>query len=175
MRVLGSEVARASWRQSARLCETRRNGRSSLVHSVPTDHQQHARITDQRCPHLARASRRALPEVIGTRRCVRVLKSTAKRYLDSNDELLIHPQQALRRPRRHAVERTLIGIAVLGPRCSPTLLPAHLLGLSKARVHDQSLPPSKRLAAAWFQALTYCQVQEPCRPLRREAEEDWRR
>src|SRR3954463_7542994 len=72
------------------------------------------------------ASWHALPEVIGARRCVRVLKATAKRYLDSDDELLIHPQQALRRPRRHAVERTLIVVAVLGPRCSPTLLPRHL-------------------------------------------------
>jgi hypothetical protein len=80
----------------------------------------------RKCPHLAPASRHALPKVIGARRCVRVLKATAKCYLDGDDELLIHPQQALRRPRRHAVERMLIGVAVLGPRCCPTLLPAHL-------------------------------------------------
>jgi hypothetical protein len=54
--------------------------------------------------------------------------------------LLIHPHQTIRRPRRHAVEWMLIGIGVLGPGCSPTLLPAHLIGLSNARRHDQSIP-----------------------------------
>src|SRR3954468_6409154 len=94
---------------------------------------------------LAQASLRALPKVIGARRCVRVLKATAKCYLDSNDELLIHPQQALRRPSRHAVERMLIGIAVLRPRCSPTLLPAHLSRSLQCKVTTRAYRASKRL------------------------------
>src|SRR4051795_544829 len=94
------------------------------------------------------ASWHALPEVIGARRCVRVLKATAKRYLDGDDELLIHPQQALRRPRRHAVQRTLIGIAVLGPRCSPALLPSHLSRFLQSKgFTTRAYRASKRLAA----------------------------
>jgi hypothetical protein len=65
--------------------------------------------------------------------------------LDSNDELLIHTQQALRRPRRHAVERMLIGVAVLGPRCFPTLLPAHL---SRSLQSKGSRPELTALQAA---------------------------
>src|SRR3954451_7967473 len=90
-------------------------------------------------------SRRPPPEVIGARRCVRVLKATAKRYLDGDDELLIHPQQALRRPRRHAVEQMLIGVAALGPRCCPTLLPAHL---SRSLQSKGSRPELTALQAA---------------------------
>src|SRR3954471_9394980 len=89
-------------------------------------------------------SRSPRPEVVGARRCVRVLKATAKRYLDGDDKLLIHPQQALRRPRR-PIERMLIGVAVLGPRCCPTLLPAHL---SRSLQSKGSRPELAALQAA---------------------------
>jgi hypothetical protein len=52
-------------------------------------------------------------------------------------KLLVHPQQALRRPRRHALEQMLIGVSALEPRCSLTLLPTHLSrSLKSEGFHD---------------------------------------
>jgi hypothetical protein len=113
-------------------------------------HDLHRR--DRGC--IPERSRSPRPEVVGARRCVRVLKATAKRYLDGDDELLIHPQQALRRPRRHAVERMLLGVTFLGPRCCPTLLPAHLSRSLQSKGSRPEPPAFEAAARASFQPHT---------------------